>query len=293
MLVVIHLEAVPAGAETLFDDEVAAGIVLPSVEHECSIDPEPCAIVNPHSEAVDTLLEVELACPAYAEVVHGDTRGWAAVPPVEGNLDVIAHESRLSEQIGVAEVLAAPLRKNDRPFPEEVDRGIPGALEVLHAEIVPACVQISLRTDGAQTAVLPIVDNQRSIYPNAHAIVHPDNEAHLAGVKPLAAGPAYAEEVWGNDPWRRAARTPVEANGGVDTHYQWRAQQVAVAEVLAQVAIDHDRCRRWRRHGRWRWPGSCCRSGPHGPCWDRRGGRWQHPSGYHCRNRGRNDDGRQ
>ena len=224
VFVVIYLEVMPAGAKTSFDDEVAAGIVLPGVEHECSIDPEPCAIVNTYREAVDTLLEVKLACPACAEVVRRDARSRAAVPPVEGNLDVVAHESRLSEQIGVAEILAAPFRKNDRPFPEEVDRRIPGALEVLHAEIVPACVQISLRTDGSQTPVLPIVDNQRSIYPNAHAIVHPDNEAHLTGVKPLAAGPAYAEEVWGNDPWRRAARTPVEANGGVDTHYQRRAQ---------------------------------------------------------------------
>lgn len=223
MFVVIYLEVVPAGAETLFDDEVAAGIVLPSVEHECSIDPEACAIVNTHSEAVDALLEVELACPACAEVVRRDARSWAAVPPVEGNLDVIAHESRLSEQIGVTEILAAPFRKNDRPFPEEVDRRIPGALEELHAETMPPCVQISLRTDGTQTAVLPIVDNQGSVYPNAHAIIHPDNKAHLAGVKPLAAGPAYAEEVGWNDPWRRAARTPVEANGRVDTHHQWRA----------------------------------------------------------------------
>lgn len=223
MFVVIYLEVVPAGAETLFDDEVAAGIVLPSVEHECSIDPEPCAIVNTHSESVDTLLEVELACPACAKVVRRDARSWAAVPPVEGNLDVIAHESRLSEQIRVVEVLAAPFRKNDRPFPEEVDRRIPGALEVLHAEIMPACVQISLRTDGTQTAVLPIVDNQRSVYPNAHAIIHPDNKAYLAGVKPLVAGPAYAEKVGGNDSWHRAARTPVEANGGIDTHHQWCA----------------------------------------------------------------------
>ena len=223
MFVVIYLEIVPAGGETLFDDEVAAGIVLPGVEHEGSVDPESCAIVDTYSEAIDALFEVELACPAYAEVVHGNARSRAAVTPVEGNLDVIAHENWLAEQIGIAEVLAAPLWKNDRPFPEEVDRGIPGVLEVLHAEIVPACVQISLGTDGAQTAVLPIVDNQRSVYPNAHAIIHPDNEAHLASVKPLAAGPAYAEKVWGNDSWRRAAHPPVEANGGVDTHHQWRA----------------------------------------------------------------------
>ena len=97
MFVVVYLEVVPACAESSFNDEVAAGIVLPSVEHECSIDPEPYAIVDPHCEAVDTLFEVKLSSPADTEVVRGDTRGWAAVAPVEGNLAVIAHENRLSK----------------------------------------------------------------------------------------------------------------------------------------------------------------------------------------------------
>ena len=92
VFVVIHLKAVPAGAEAAFDGKEAAGVVLPGIDHKYAVDPDSCAIVDLHCEAVDTLLKVKLPGPTHAEIVRGDSGSRTAVAPVEGYLKIIAHQ---------------------------------------------------------------------------------------------------------------------------------------------------------------------------------------------------------
>ncbi len=264
MLVVIYLEAMPAGIQAALDHEVDARVVAPGVKHQCTVDPHPSSIVDAYGEAIDTLLEVELAGPAHTKVVRRNAGGRAADAPIEGDLEVVADNRGLAEQVAVGVVLATPLRERDRPLPPQVNRGVSGALVVFHAQAMPAGLKITLAACRAQATVFPIVDHQHTVHPDAHTVVHPGYKTKQAGVEPLAACPAHAEEIRGNTPGRGAARSPVETNSRIDTHHLRRAQQVAVGVVLAQPAVDHDRRRRGRRHGRGGRPGPWRRRWPHG-----------------------------
>ena len=93
MLIKFNLEAVCALLQVACSPVGGGCLVVPGVDDQSAINPDPDAIVVANKEIIDAIFEIDIPGPAHGEVV-GREAGWPAVAPVELEVRVGAGHSR-------------------------------------------------------------------------------------------------------------------------------------------------------------------------------------------------------
>ncbi len=154
------------------------GLFSPGIQEQMVVDPEAAAVIHGHREAVHPGREVQVAGPADGELVLPDARRGGAQAPVKVDAGVIPDQGRASRQGGVVIVFTAPVGDGRRgDLPGEADDGIAGPIVEFHNDEVMPRAEGPVHADGLNTVVVPLVDDQRAVQPDAHAVIAGGGEA--------------------------------------------------------------------------------------------------------------------
>ena len=75
---------------------------------------------------------------------------------------------------------------------------------------------------GGRCAIVPLINNQRSIHPQPNPVVHPSVEAVAAGRETQTPAPTYGKVI-GGQARRRRTISPIEVYGHIVAHQDRRA----------------------------------------------------------------------
>jgi hypothetical protein len=179
----------------------AGALVKPAVQHKATIDEHPHAIIRLGEEAVQAGREEQLPAPAHREVVSGQPRRRRTLAPTEVDNAVVARERGRAGKVRVVPVLAHPVGEGDlaHALPAQRHPRQPGLLVELDADLVRTTRQREIDADLPVAAVLPLVNQQLAVDPQARAIVHAEEEAICARIEVQRAGPTGREAVGRDD----------------------------------------------------------------------------------------------
>ncbi len=206
---VFHLDGNGATGQIEIDREGRDRLDAPLVDDQDVIDPQAHAIIGCRREAVAAGVERQIAHPAHGEEVGRETSRWRAKAPVEVDVGRRAGQRRRAAQLRVGEILIEPVVSRRwwwRRRRVERDVGHHGhshaaRLVVLHDDGVVARAQEDVGGDGPHLAIVPGVDDQDIVDPDAHAVVGRGREAVGASGEVGRLCPLDGEVI-GRDLWR-------------------------------------------------------------------------------------------
>lgn len=147
------------------------GPVLPGVNHALFIHPDSRSIVHSHSKLINPRRQNHAARPTHGIVIGGQALRRTPRAPIKINGGIIADDNRCAGQERVVEILAAPIGKRGDRFPPKRNLRHPDALIILNLDHMIAAKQVALTDIFSDTSIPPIVDDERAVHIDAHAII--------------------------------------------------------------------------------------------------------------------------
>ncbi len=236
VLEVLHLDRDGSTGHVYIDGVAGRRLHAPLVDDQNVVDPQPHAVIGDDGETVAASIQVQVAHPTHREEVGREAGGGRAKPPVEVDVGGGSGQRRRAAEAGVGEVLVEPVaggcgrRRRIEGHVTHAGHSHAARLVVLHGNGMVARAQKDVGGDAAHLAVIPGVDDEHVIDPDAHAIVGRGREAigsrrQADRLRPLGG------EVVGEDLRRRRTTAPVEIDARVLAYQNRIARQVAVVPV--------------------------------------------------------------
>ncbi len=171
-------------------------LIVPLVNQQVTVHPQAHTVVGRRRETVRTRLKVKGARPADREIVAGNTRRRRTIAPVEAEVRVVTHQDRRIVQPAVGEVFAAPaLRRGGDRLPRDPSHGQAPVLVVFYHDRVVSARQVDVAGEGLGGMIVPLVDDQVVVGPDADAVVAGGREAVRARLKRDHTYPADREPI--------------------------------------------------------------------------------------------------
>ncbi len=264
VLVVFQFDAVITSRQAQIGRVGRRAGIVPLVDDELVVDPQPCTIIHLQVEAVIAAIETTGALPAYREAVRWDIRTGRTGSPIEVDPRVVPYQDGVTAQALVVVIFAFPVRvARLGALPAQLRRRPTDVFVVIHADGMSAGCEIDVRHVRDRAGIVPLIDEQLIVDPQLHAIIDDRREAVIAALEVQRACPLY-REVIDREIGRRPVHTPLEVDVLIVTDQRGLSLQMRIHVVRALPCRDRrrGRCsrRRCRRNrGERRFAGQWCR----------------------------------
>ncbi len=177
---------------------------MPLVDDPFAIQVNPNAVVGAGLKAIAPVAKIDPASPAHREIVVRQI-ARRTIAPIEIDILVIAGKFAII-QVAVRIIFALPIGVVviiiiviiiliGYFLPPEREAGLATTFVIFDPQVVQAAAQADLSRNFAGRAIVPGLDDELVINPQASAVVHKNMETIGAAVKVLAAGPASREVI--------------------------------------------------------------------------------------------------